>query len=245
MKVPVSSFIKTCFSSDKSLYKYIRNIFGFYPGNIFLYKLAFRHKSVAKEVISGVRVSNERLEYLGDAVLSSAVADFLFKKFPLKDEGFLTEMRSKIVNRSQLNKISKKLGLDRFIESDQDTKNLCKSINGDTFEAFIGALYLDKGYKLTKKIIFDRIINVHYDIEELEKQENNYKSKLLEWAQKEKHEISFNVTNEKGDGYNKQYEVEIRIDNKQVSIAQDFSIKGAEQIASEKAFAKISQQRNS
>ncbi len=244
MKVLFTSFVKTYFSSDKHLYRYIRNIFGIYPENIFLYKLAFRHKSVAKEVISGVRVSNERLEYLGDAVLSATVADFLFKKFPLKDEGFLTEMRSKIVNRSQLNKISKKLGLDKFIESDQDTKSICKSINGDTFEAFIGALYLDKGYKLTKKIIVDRIINVHYDIDELEKQENNYKSKLLEWAQKEKHEISFNVTKEKGDSYNKQYEVEIIVNNKKVSTAFDFSIKGAEQIASEKAFLKISRHDN-
>ncbi|MDZ7742533.1 MAG: ribonuclease III domain-containing protein [Bacteroidota bacterium] len=137
-------------------------------------------------MIKGVRLSNERLEYLGDAVLSSAIADYLFKKFPYKDEGFLTEMRSKIVNRAQLNKLSKKLGLDRFLESENDSKNLCKSINGDAFEALIGAMYLDRGYNFTRRIIIKRIINLHLDIDEIEKLENNYKSKLIEWSQKEK-----------------------------------------------------------
>ena len=96
----------------------IRNIFGFYPGNICLYQLAFRHKSAAKEVLNGIKISNERLEYLGDAVLSSIVADYLFKKFPYKEEGFLTEMRARIVSRSRLNKLSKKLGFDRLIKSE-------------------------------------------------------------------------------------------------------------------------------
>ena len=117
------SFLKTFFSKDKVLHHYIRNVFGFYPGNIFLYRLSFRHKSNAKENSNGDKISNERLEYLGDAVLGSVVADFLFKKFPYKDEGFLTEMRSKIVNRSHLNKLSRKLGLDKFIVSNGDSKN--------------------------------------------------------------------------------------------------------------------------
>lgn len=233
------SIVKAFFSSDKTLYKYIKNIFGFYPGNIFLYKLAFKHRSIAIELIKGVRMSNERLEYLGDAILSAIVADFLFKKFPLKDEGFLTEMRAKIVNRSQLNKISRKLGLDKFIESDNDSKNLCKSIKGDTFEAFLGALYLDKGYTFSKHVVINRIINVHYDIEELEKQENNYKSKLIEWAQKEKQEIEFRMVQEKGEGYNKQYVVEVLLNNKVIGNGCDFSIKGAEQIAAEKAYTNI------
>lgn len=233
--MPIKGIVKAYFSADKKLSQSIKNIFGFYPGNIFLYKLAFRHKSAAREIIKGVKVSNERLEYLGDAVLSSAVADFLFKKFPYKDEGFLTEMRSKIVSRSQLNKLSKKLGLDRFLESDTDSRALYKSINGDAFEAFIGALYLDKGYNFTRKIIVDRIINVHFDIDELVKQEINFKSKLIEWAQKEKKEIEFRVIDEIGEGYQKQYRVEIIIEDKSVSEAHDYSIKGAEQIAAEKA----------
>ncbi len=239
MKYSLLSELKICLSSEKCLYRYIRNIFGFYPGNISLYKLAFRHKSVAKENINGLRLSNERLEYLGDAVLNSVIADFLFKKFPYKDEGFLTEMRSKIVNRTQLNQISRKLGLDIFIESESGNINLCKSITGDTMEAFIGALYLDKGYRITKKLFINRIINVHYDIDELEKREDNFKSKLIEWAQKNRKKLEFKVINEINLGFNKQYEIEVVIDNDPISKSRDFSIKGAEQIAAEKAFKMI------
>jgi ribonuclease III len=238
----LTSTIKVLLSSDKKLFLSIKNIFGFYPGNIFLYKLAFRHKSAARETIKGLKVSNERLEYLGDAVLGSAVADFLFKKFPYKDEGFLTEMRSKIVNRGQLNRLSKKLGLDKFLESENDSKTYCKSINGDAFEAFIGALYLDKGYNYTKKIIINRIINVHLDIDDLQTRQTNFKSKLIEWSQKEKKEIEFKVVDEIGEGYKKQYLVQVFINNKALGKAQDYSIKGAEQIAAEKTFKMISKE---
>jgi len=239
------SVIKAYFSKDRVLYQYIRNVFGFYPGNIFLYKLSFRHKSLPKAILKGNKISNERLEFLGDAVLGSVVADYMFKKFPYKDEGFLTEMRSKIVNRSHLNKLAKKLGLDNFIVSDGDSKNICKSINGDTFEAFIGALYLDKGYNFSKKVVVDRIIKLHLDIDDLEKQENNFKSKLIEWAQKEKKLIDFNVLEEIGEGYNKQYKVEVIIEQKQIATAYDYSIKGAEKIASEKAFLHLTNGNNS
>ena len=132
--------IRTYFSENRTLLFCIKNIFGFYPGNIFLYKLALRHRSVAKETLNGLRLSNERLEYLGDAVLSSVVADFLFKRFPYKDEGFLTEIRSRIVSRSKLNKLGQKLGLNKLILSNTESKNQCKYISGDAFEAFIDAL---------------------------------------------------------------------------------------------------------
>ncbi len=214
-------------------------MFGYYPDNISLYRLAFRHKSVAKELSNGIKKSNERLEFLGDAVLDSVVADLLFKKFPYKDEGFLTEMRSKIVSRSQLNNLSHKLGLNKLINSSNDSKNICKSMNGDAFEAFIGALYLDKGYSFTRKIIINRIINVHLDIDELEIQIVNYKSKLVEWGQKEKKIVDFKVIEEIGEGYKKQFLVKIFVDGEVVESGQDFSIKGAEQIAAEKAFTKL------
>lgn len=217
----------------------LKNLFGYYPNNISLYLLAFRHKSVAKELSNGTKVSNERLEYLGDAILGAVVADLLFKKFPYKDEGFLTEMRSKIVSRSQLNNLSHKLGLDKLIHSSNDSKFVCKSMHGDAFEAFIGALYLDKGYQFTKKIIITRIINIHLDLDELETQIVNYKSKLVEWGQKEKKVVDFQVAEEIGDGFKKQFLIQLLIDGKIVESGQDFSIKGAEQIASEKAFAKL------
>ncbi len=222
-------------SQDKNLILSIKTLFGFTPGNIYLFKLAFRHKSAAIEVNPSIRISNERLEYLGDAILSAVVADYLFKMFPLKDEGFLTEMRSKMVSRAQLNKLSQRLGFDNFIESQQDLSGHNKSMMGDAFEAFIGALYLDKGYNFTRKIITERIIAHHFDIEELENTETNFKSKLLEWSQKEKVDLEFVVVSENGSGHKKQYIVEVHVDGKSVASATDFSIKGAEKFAAEKA----------
>lgn len=226
-------------SSDRNLYQSIKNIFGFRPVNLHLYKLAFRHKS-ANQDVNGVKINNERLEYLGDAVLGSVIADYLFKKFPYKGEGFLTEMRSKIVCRSNLNKLSRKMGLDRLIESSAETKSSSKSIRGDAFEAFIGALYIDKGYEFSRKVIIRRIVNIHIDIDNLEHLDTNFKSKLIEWAQKEKINIEFKVVGERGEKNKRQYEVEVFVDSEPVSMGIDFSIKGAEKIAAEKACNSLS-----
>ncbi|MBN2175166.1 MAG: ribonuclease III [Bacteroidales bacterium] len=227
------------FSSNKKLTVAVKNIFGYYPANIHLYQLAFRHKSVAKEVVNGLKMSNERLEYLGDAVLSSVIADYLFKKFPYKEEGFLTEMRARIVSRSQLNKLSKKLGFDKLIKSEMFCSSHSKSLHGDAFEAFVGALYLDKGYKFTKKILINRVIEVHMDIDKIENEDTNYKSQLIEWSQREKIPIEFKVVNEIGNGYGKQYVVDIVIQEDIYSSGTDYSIKGAEQIAAGKAIEKL------
>jgi ribonuclease-3 len=234
----IGRLFKVYLSSDKEFILSIKNIFGFYPGNTSLYKLAFLHKSVAQEQ-NGHKLSNERLEYLGDAVLSSIVADYLFKKFPYKEEGFLTEMRSKLVSRDQLNKLSRKLGLDQFIQSNQDSRNFYRSMQGDAFEAFLGALYIDRGYNFTKRFFINRIINVHFDIDELERTEVNFKSKLIEWSQKERKIIEFKVRTEVGQGNNKQYLVEVMVDEDVAATGQDFSIKGAEKIAAEKAYSSL------
>ena len=226
-------------SSDRHLYNSIKNIFGFYPGNIFLYKLAFLHRSAGSEIVQGVRLNNERLEFLGDAILDAITADYLFKTFPLKDEGFLTEMRSKIVSRAQLNKLSMKLGMEKLIQLDQNSSNHYRSMQGDAFEALIGAIYLDKGYDFTKKVLVERIIKHYYNIDELISQEVNFKSRMIEWAQKEKKRIAFQVLQETGSGFKKQYIVELLIDDSPLSQGQDFSIKGAEQLASEKAWIKL------
>lgn len=231
--------VKAYFSKERAFYQSIKNIFGFYPGNIFLYKLAFRHRSAGIKKYNGVKLNNERLEYLGDAILGAIVADYLFKKFPLKDEGFLTGMRSKIVSRSALNKLSQKLGINSLITADTDKNKQFKSINGDAFEAFVGALYLDKGYRFTSEIILQRIIAVHFDLEELQNTEISHKSALLEYCQKEKREIEFRVINEIGTGYKKQFEVEIYINGEAKEKAIDFSIKGAEKLASEKVFVQM------
>lgn len=223
--------------SDRALARSIHNIFGFYPKNIELYKLAFTHKSLSSKTTSGCTISNERLEYLGDAVLSSVVAQFLFKKFPTKQEGFLTEMRSKIVSRSSLNKLSMKLGLDDLVHYAK-TNEYCryKSMGGNAFEAFNGALFLDYGYDFVYKIIITRIIKTHIDLEELEKNESNYKSRLLEWAQKEKHQVNFKQLPSKGSGYQRLYVIQVVIDDKEYGQASDYSIKGAEQLAAEKTW---------
>lgn len=231
--------IKAYFSEDKFLFQSIKNILGFYPGNISVYKLAFLHKSASHDSRKGNKVSNERLEYLGDTILSTVIADFLFKKYPFNDEGFLTEMRSKLVSRANLNKLSQKMGLSKLIQRDKESNNLYRSIEGDTFEALIGAIYLDKGFNFTKRIIIKRILQVHIDIDEIEHKPWNYKSKLIDWAQKEKRSIGYNVVNVIGNGYNKQYLVELVIDGNPISRGQDYSIKAAEQLASEKAFNKL------
>lgn len=226
------------FSSDKKLSFAIKNIFGFYPRNVFLYQLAFRHKSAAKEIVNGIRMSNERLEYLGDAVLSSIIADYLFKKFPYKEEGFLTEMRARLVSRSQLNKLSIKLGLDSLVKSEMFSHQ-SKSIHGNAFEAFVGALYLDKGYVFTKKILVKRVVEVHLDIEKIQNEDTNFKSQLIEWSQKERIPIEFKVIDEIGNGYGKQYLVELWVNNEVLSTGRDYSIKGSEQIAAGKALEKL------
>lgn len=231
--------VKAYLSPERAFYQSIKNIFGFYPGNIFLYQLAFRHRSAAIEKYDGVKLNNERLEYLGDAILGSVVADFLFKKFPLKDEGFLTAMRSKIVNRATLNKLSQKLGIDALVKADTDKNKQFKSIHGDAFEAFVGALFLDKGYNFTSKILINRIVTVHFDLEELQNSEINHKSALLEHCQKEKLELEFRLINEIGNGYKKQFEVEVYIDGAARDKALDYSIKGAEKLAAEKVYRQI------
>jgi len=227
---------KAYFSADKQLFQSIKNILGFYPGNIFIYKLAFLHKSASQETRKGIKISNERLEYLGDTILSTVVADYLFKKYPFNDEGFLTELRSKIVSRTNLNKLSKKMGLNHLIQRDNESNNLYRSIEGDTFEALIGAIYLDKGFNFTHRVIVNRIIQVHLDIDEIEHKQWNFKSKLIDWAQRERKTAGYNVVDVIGGGYTKQYKVELTIDGEPIACGQDYSIKAAEQLASEKAY---------
>ncbi|MFH1321038.1 MAG: ribonuclease III [Bacteroidota bacterium] len=228
--------IQRFFSPEKDLFKSLRQILGFYPDNITIYKLAFRHKSDRQMNLQEGEENkeandNERLEYLGDAVLSASVAYFLFRKFPFKNEGFLTEMRSKIVSRTNLNKLALILGLDKFINSNIRTGG--KSIYGNAFEAFVGAIYIDKGYKYAEEFILNRVIKYHIDIDELEEMEVNYKGKLIDWAQKEKREFEFEVIREAGKGYNKKYCVQVLIDNKYLGKGEGATKKMAEQRAAE------------
>ncbi len=230
------SFLSAQFSKQRALHRSIRNLLGFWPGNIRLYEQAFRHRSVAREIRAGVKDSNERLEFLGDAVLGAVIANYLFKKFPFKDEGFLTELRSRMVSRIYLNKLALKIGIDKLIQYD-DSNRLYKSICGDTFEALIGAIYLDKGFEFTEKIILQRIIRFHVDMEELENQDLNFKSKLINWAQRQRKSIIFDAREETSNERQKLYYVTVLIDNEAKGEGVGYSKKTAEQAASENACA--------
>ena len=219
---------------DKELYEYIHNIFGFYPKNIALFRVAFTHKSMAGEKIGNFHISNERMEYLGDAVLSLVVADFLYHTYPTQPEGFLTEMRSRIVSRVSLNKLSQKLGFEKYIRHAPDTSNFARSIGGNAFEAIMGAIYLDRGYEFAKNIIINRILKIHIDLDEVQNTDANFKSKLLQWTQKHKKKLEFKLLEETEDKHRKLYHVQIVIDDSPYADAFDYSIRGAEQLAAEK-----------
>jgi len=233
--MPVN-YIRNIFSKDKELSSAIKNLTGFYPRNLSVYKLAFLHRSVGKDIGKGIKISNERLEYLGDAVLGAVVAEMLFRRFPYKDEGFLTEMRSKIVSRENLKSLARKMGIDKLVQKDSSS-GIFRSVYGDAFEAFIGAVYLDKGYNICKKFILDRIIAHHVDLHQLEATESNFKSKILNWSQREKRNVVFETMEENSNS--RLIKVRLLVDDKEISIGQDFSKKKAEQLAAEAACTQL------
>jgi ribonuclease-3 len=188
--------VKLLVSPNKKFYLLIRSQLKINPGKIKLYEIAFLHRSASLTFSDGSLVNNERLEFLGDAILDAVIADYLFKKFPRKKEGFLTQMRSKIVKRSNLDTISRNLGIDYFVVSNTNRNNHKKHIFGDAFEALIGAIYLDKGYDYTRKYIINFILRNYINIEELLKKETDFKSRIIEWSQKSKVFITIETTEE-------------------------------------------------
>lgn len=236
--MPFSRIYKLYFSPNRTYIRSLENLLGFVPGNLRLYRMAFRHRSVAVELKNGTKNSNERLEFLGDAILGSVIAEILFKMYPYKDEGFLTEMRSKIVSRANLNQLAKRLGLDEHIEYDNRLighNNKQGSLLGDTFEAMIGAVYMDKGYNFTRNFLINRIIKPHIDIHTLELTETNFKSKIIEWCQRHGKDISFEIiANEEGEN-SKLFTIQISVDGENCAIGRDYNKKNAEKLAAEKA----------
>jgi ribonuclease-3 len=235
--MPISRLYKLYLSPHRKYVKVLKNLLGFVPGNLSLYRLAFRHKSVAQNIKKGVKNSNERLEFLGDAVLGSVVAEVLFKLYPYEDEGFLTELRSKIVSRVNLNQLARKLGFEKIIEYDSRIMGQSRqgSLLGDAFEALIGAVYLDKGYDFTRNFLINHIIKSHIDIHTLEQTETNFKSKLIEWCQRHSKDISFDlVGNDEGESI-KLFTVQASVDGETMGLGKEFSKKNAEKLAAEKA----------
>jgi ribonuclease-3 len=213
------------------------DVLGFVPGNILIYKLAFSHKSSQNEK-SVLSQNNERLEYLGDAVLGTIVAEYLFKKYPDSNEGFLTKMRSKIVKRKTLNRIGDKMELDGVLQEFNNTR-LSRSMLGNAVEALVGAIYLDAGYPFTKKYIVENILRRYLDIHELENYDDNYKSQLLEWCQKHGKTISYKLISRYKYEKRDRFKVGVFVNNQRIATADDFNKKSAEQAASEKAMIEL------
>ncbi len=211
------------------------------PFNLHPYKVATQHSSVAKRVKQGFRESNERLEYLGDAVLGMVVADYLFKKYPFKDEGFLTEVRSRIVSRESLNHVARKIGIGQIVKFDvkRKTPNSHKSLYGNALEALIGAVYIDRGFKYCERFVVKKLLMPHYDIEEIIATTKNYKSKLIEWTQKNSKSIGFDHMETIDKGHFKEFVIQVTIDDEPISKGHGLSKKKAEQDASRLACEKL------
>lgn len=211
----------------------MKNLLGYVPGNILYYKKAFTHKS-ALYIENGTRICNERLEYLGDTILDSIIADYLFHKYPQESEGFLTKIKSRIVNRKSLNEIASILHLDAFISCNipQIQSN---DAMGNAFEALVGAIYLDKGYDFTKTFIISKILAKQFDLDFLARVDLNYKSQLLETIQKSKSSIQFDTTTESSENSKQSFYTTIYINNNKSATGSGDTKKEAEQAASHKA----------
>lgn len=229
--------ITILFSSheDKELRRKFSIIIGAKPNNLKLYQRAMRHVSAATTNGQGFRDSYERLEYLGDAILGMVVAEMLFKKFPFKEEGFLTEVRSKLVNRESLNSLSIKIGLKDLVvfTKHKGTTISHKSVYGDSLEALIGAIYLDKGFNFCQTFVIKKLIVPHFDVDELSKTVFNYKSKIIEWGQKENINVEFRIVQDNDGTKSKQFVAQVFVNDEGKEKGYGFSKKKAEQLAAQ------------
>lgn len=233
----LKQFYNYYLSKDKTFARRLRSLLGFTPANLAVYRLAFLHRSAVQPEFYAFQ-NNERLEYLGDAILGTIVAEYLFKKYPNSKEGFLTKMRSKVVKRKSLNDIADKMGLDEFIVH-YNNGRISRSMLGNAFEALIGAIYLDCGYKGTQEYITEKILRGYLDVHELERLDDNYKSQLLEWCQKNGNEIAYEVLAKTKLDNRDRFKVAVLINKKQTATAEDFNKKSAEQQASERALRSL------
>ena len=218
----------------------LKKILGFRPGNLRLYEIAFIHRSASFTLPDGKRVNNERLEFLGDAVLDAILSDFLFEKFPDANEGFLTKIRSRIVNRDVLNQLAISMGINNILISNISSVHPTKNLYGDAFEALIGSVFIDKGFKKTKKLFIKNVLNKYLDLNLIVNTDTDYKSLVFEWVQKHKSNLIFT--------YNEEYDFNLKksvfsttlfIDKKELGEGHGSSKKEAEQEASSQAWKSL------
>ncbi|MGB5417624.1 ribonuclease III [Algibacter sp.] len=232
----IRNILNSRFKRNGNFFMVLTKILGFKPKDVKYYKKAFTHRSMNIKDAKGNAFNYERLEFLGDAMLSSVIASHLYLEVPSGDEGYLTKMRSKVVSREHLNELGKDLKLIDLVESKIPAGQFGDNIHGNLFEALVGAIFLDRGYKYCEKFIFNRVIIPYVDIETLEGRVISYKSLLIEWCQKEKKTFGYNVYEDTGNDDVRHFSVKLSIDDKVISKARATSKKKAEEKASKRAF---------
>jgi ribonuclease-3 len=245
MKILKNIFKNSRSTEDGIFFDEIEKVIGFKPGTLVYYQKAFTHRSTNRMDLKGNPMNYERLEFLGDAMLSSVIAAYLYNEVPAGDEGYLTKMRSKIVSREHLNELGRDLNLIRFVESKVPMSHFGENIHGNIFEALVGAIFLDKGYEYCQKFIQKSVIIPYVDIAKLEGKVISYKSLLIEWCQKEKKSFNYDVFDDNGIDGQKYFGVKLSIDNKVIAKARATSKKKAEEIASKRAYFVFQEKINS
>ncbi len=230
------------FKKERHFYYNLIRILGFLPINLSLYRAAFTHKSASFQLSDGTYVNNERLEYLGDAMLGAIVAEFIYNKYDHRDEGYMTKLRARIVKRKHLNATAIKMGIPMMITSHPHPATASKHLYGNALEALIGAIYLDRGYRCATRFFRRRIVRKHIDLNSLAKKDSDYKSQLIEWAQKSKREVVF-YSHEEYDSKSKvpSFAATVSIDQEESGSGKGGSKKEAEQQAAKSALKVISQ----
>ncbi|MEG3656341.1 ribonuclease III [Arenibacter palladensis] len=232
----LSNLFNSHSKKDGDFFLGMKKILGFKPKNLEIYQKAFVHRSANRKDKAGFPMNYERLEFLGDAMLGTIISKHLYSKVPDGDEGYLTKMRSKIVSREHLNELGKDLNLIDFVESRIPKSRFGDNIHGNVFEALVGAIYLDRGYKFCEKFISKRIIDPYVDIEQLEGKVISYKSLVIEWCQKQKKSFNYDIYEDTGNDVVKHFAVKLSIAGKIVAKARATSKKKAEERASKRAY---------
>jgi ribonuclease-3 len=238
----IRKIVKPSSKHDDGFYNDIKELLNFSPKTIEHYQKAFTHRSLKLSDENGNAFNYERLEFLGDAMLGSVIASYLYKKVPNETEGYLTQMRSKIVSREHLNELGRDLNLIRFVKSNIAKENVGDNIHGNIFEALIGAIYLDKGYNFCKKFVYEKVITPYVDIAKLEGKITSYKGLIIEWCQKQKKKYSIETYEDTGNELVKHFSVKISIDGAQVAKGRATSKKKAEEQASKRAYFALQNQ---
>lgn len=232
--------IRLLFRKDRESYFCFYRILGFFPHNIKVYQQALLHKSTSLRSEKGRPINNERLEFLGDAILDAIVGDIVYKHFEGRREGFLTNTRSKIVQRETLNKLAVEIGLDKLVKYSTRSSSHNSYMYGNAFEAFIGAIYLDRGYDRCRQFMEKKIFKNHIDLDKMSRKEVNFKSRLIEWSQKNKMEVSFELIEQLLDkDYNPMFHTEVRIEGLSAGTGTGYSKKESQQNAAQMALKKI------